>query len=285
MDGLKDEAQDLLWETNLGDGQQILDTKKPPPPSLLTTGVEWVTLRCWVVWSWATSWLAWPPSLGNITARLLDWSLNDIDSFRGLGRRIRDMSLEWVLLPLGEVLTFVYFACGNCITNTIPMLLRTGTLSVVGIALGVMLLRVINKIIRHHISNLVGVIYSVFTYQPALISILISLATHGPVHDFLFQYLDTLKDNRWWAAFLFQFWWKAVKIVVHTYSYIFLTKRNLYRPVFNPAFSPKDGLYLPSPTLSLPLFKGLSGLIHYSEPTIPISCILQGAMLTLVFEL
>jgi hypothetical protein len=241
----QDDAQPRPVETNLG-SQQSLAARIAPPQTNLILFIEQVTDYCWLAWSRFLSWLerhSTPrelfTSVNELCRDVLNWFL---EVFQSVGEYISN----YVFVPLAAGFTFVFVGCEYCISNTVPALLQKSIISFAVILLATLVYKIISRTLQKKIPNVLGILYSVITYQPVLISILIALVLHGPVQLFLLDYFDTLKANPWWATFLFLFWWKAVKIIVHAYSYVFLTERNLYRPVLNPTFSLKDGLYSPS---------------------------------------
>lgn len=149
----------------------------------------------------------------------------------------------FVFVPLCAALISTFTSCGCCVKNTIPSLFRWGNLIFVAIWHRTWFSRWVHTSLTKYIPNVIGTLYSIINYQPVLISIPISLTLYQPTQVFVRDHFDALKSNPWWLTFLFLVWWKAIKVVVHTYSYVFLTEANLYRPAINPTFLPKDGSF------------------------------------------
>ena len=88
-----------------------------------------------------------------------------------------------------------------------------------------------------------GTLYSARCYLPILIPALIGIVLLTRTQASLLDVFHLLEPNWWLLVFLWLFSWKAVKIAVHTFSCIFLTQANLYRPVLPPhypRFTPND---------------------------------------------
>lgn len=93
---------------------------------------------------------------------------------------------------------------------------------------------------KKYLPKVIITLYLIVTSTPVFISIILGLALYPPTQAFLLDYFNFLKSEPWWGAFLWLFWWKASKIIIHTYSYVFLTEANLYRPAAKPKFTPTD---------------------------------------------
>lgn len=122
-------------------------------------------------------------------------------------------------------------------------MLRGGKLFPLVIWFGAWCLRFLHTTIERNFPKVHRTINStqpIVLSPPVLISIAVPFALHPATHALVLDYIEYLLLNRWWATFLWLFWWKAVKIIVHTYSYVFLTAANLYRPAIHPLFNSKD---------------------------------------------
>jgi hypothetical protein len=149
----------------------------------------------------------------------------------------KDFCLELGLLLLWASLIYMHSLCSYWITGILPGGIQYGTTSLLCIWVGAWAFRLLQKYL---LPNLVVTLFSIVNYTPVLVSLLIVVTLQPFTQAFLLDYIELLKAEPWWLAFLGLFWWKSVKILVHTYSYVFLTEGNLYKPALYPKFTSKD---------------------------------------------
>jgi hypothetical protein len=206
----------------------------------LSAWIDRIYCCFWLYRGWIQSWLEWRPTLGEIFEWAIDlgrWLFrNLIWTVQALG----DLICDNLFLPVAASVVSLLTACKYCVTDTLPSLFYSGTVFFIVVVASALLVKHTQPILKIYVPNVVGTVYFIITYRPVLVAVLTTLLLHPPTQDLIVDYLGSLKSNPWWFAFLFLFWWKAVKIIVHTYSYVFLTEANLYRPVPNPTFFSKD---------------------------------------------